>query len=924
MQRILLITCIFIALYGTPASAQPSDALPNYNADVLPILVKHCILCHGPGKQESNYRIDRISNLLSAGSSELPPIVPGDPLKSHLWQRVSSNEDAERMPPKGQGLSGDEKATIRTWIEGGARPPTAVITNAKTDHWSFQAVQNPTPPNLKNPQFAINEVDAFVLAKLESRSLSLSAPADKYTLIRRLYLIMLGLQPTEQEIKTFVNDESPDAYQRLVEDVLSSPHYGERWAQHWLDCVRYAESTGYEINKSIPNIYPYRDYVIQALNADLPYDQFLREQIAGDGYRKDAATGFLTVGPHDTNPSPDPRLTAMQFQDGHDEIIKTVSAVTMGLTLGCARCHDHKFDPLTQHDYYRIQSIFAGVSYGSRAEQGSNYDRMKTKAERLKPEIERLTQNAAALQEQTGLQQAIDLREYDEHFKPVETNRIRFLINRTNDGNNPELDDVEIWTVATDTEPSINVAHRDSGAVATSSPTAKGNQGKGPELLIDGSRQLLLYFKAADKQNVWIEIELDQSHLIDRITIKPRGRAVPTDYRIQIPTADEKEWETIADSRNRYPHLTDIGDIGQIQLLGVSNEQKTSIVETSASLRNYKKQYDDLIRGHQIYVGQLHTPRKTHLMVGGDPEKPGAIVAPGFLSVLSDMELDDDSTDSERRKALADAIASKSNPLTARVIANRIWQHYFGTGLVDTPSDFGLNGGRPSHAKLLDWLARYLMDHNWSLKQLHRKLLLSATFRQASHTKLEAFSIDANSRLLWRFPPQRLEGEVLRDTVLQASGKLNTKQFGEPFKFFEETTNQFAKRVPLKTYGEAGWRRMIYGEKVRLTQIGIFGVFDCPDASQMTPKRSVSTSAVQALALFNSDFVNRQAKFMADSITNQFPDNTERQIICAFERTLSRRPTQQELQRLVTFVEKNGLHHLGRILFNLNEFAFVN
>ena len=923
MLRILQITCIFVVFYGTPTSAQSPAAFPNYNTDVLPILVKHCILCHGPGKQESNYRVDRIANLLSTGSSELPAIVPGDPLKSHLWQRISSNEDAERMPPKGQGLSSDEKARIRTWIEAGARTPTAVINNAKTDHWSFQALQNPTPPILKNPESAINEVDAFVLAKLEPRRLSLSAPADKYTLIRRIYLIMLGLQPTEQEIKTFVNDESPDAYHRLVEDILSSPHYGERWAQHWLDCVRYAESTGYEINKSIPNIYPYRDYVIQAFNADLPYDQFIREQIAGDAYRKDAATGFLMVGPHDTNPSPDPRLTAMQFQDGHDEIIKTVSAVTMGLTLGCARCHDHKFDPLTQHDYYRIQSIFAGVSYGSRVEQGDDYDRMKTEADRLKPEIERLTENAATLQEQTGLQQAIDLREYDEHFSAVETNRIRFLINRTNDGSNPELDDVEIWTVATDNESSINVAHRDYGAVATSSPTAKGNQGKGPELLIDGSRQLLLYFKAADKQNVWIEIQLNQSHLIDRITIKPRGRAVPTDYRIQIPSADEG-WKTIKDSRHRYPHLTDTGDIKKIQLLGVTDKQKTAIVQNSASLRAVKQQYDELIRGRQLYVGRLHTPRKTHLMEGGDPEKPGAVVAPGFLSALSDIQLDDDSTDIQRRKALGDAIASKSNPLTARVITNRIWQHYFGTGIVDTPSDFGLNGGRPSHGQLLDWLATYLIEHNWSLKQLHRKLLLSATFRQASHTKPEAFSIDANSRLLWRFPPQRLEGEVLRDMVLQASGKLNTKQFGEPFKFFEETTNQFAKRVPLKTFDETGWRRMIYGEKVRLTQVGIFGVFDCPDGSQMTPKRSVSTSAVQALALFNSEFVNRQAQFMADDISSQFPDDTEKQIICAFERILSRRPTQQELQQLVPFVEDEGLHHLGRILFNLNEFVFIN
>jgi len=923
MQRILHFTCIFIALHAGPSFAQAAEKTQDYETDVLPILIQHCILCHGPGKQENNYRVDRVSTLLSSGSSKIPAIIPGDPLKSHLWQRVASKDSAVRMPPKGQGLNQVEKATIRKWIEQGAKHSATTVTNPNTDHWSFQAIQFPTPPRPNNHKLGINEIDAFIQAKLEAKSLSLSNPTDKYTLIRRIYLVMLGLQPTEDEIDSFINDKAPDAYERLVEQVLASPHYGERWAQHWLDCVRYAESTGYEINRAISNIYPYRDYVIQAFNSDIPYDQFLREQIAGDQYRKDAATGFLMVGPHDTNPSPDPRLTAMQFQDGHDEIIKTVSAVTMGLTLGCARCHDHKFDPLSQRDYYKMQSIFAGVSYGTRTEQGDEYDRMKTQAQEIKPEIEKLTRKATILREQNDLREPIDLREYDEKFAPFKTDRIRFVINRTNDGGNPELDDIEVWSVATDTKGSNNVAHRDNGATATSTPTAKGNQGKGPDLLLDGSRQLLLYFKSADKSNVWIEVKFSQAYLIDRITIKPRGRAVPADYRIQIPSSADN-WKTIVDSRVRYPHLTDTGDDAQIQLLGVSDEQKTAIVQNSAALRKMKKQYDDLMRGTQLYVGRLHTPRTTYLMKGGDPLKPGEEVGPGFLSVISDLKLEAASTDSHRRNALAAAITAKDNPLTARVIVNRIWQHYFGAGIVKTPSDFGLNGGRPSHDKLLDWLANYLMAQNWSLKQLHRKILSSATFRQASNTKREAFSIDSNSRLLWRFPPQRLEGEVLRDTILKASGKLNTKQFGVPFKLFEDSTNQFAKRVPLTHFDESGWRRMIYGEKIRLTQIGVFGVFDCPDASQMMPTRSVSTSAVQALALFNSHFVNRQANFMADDIKEQSPGDTEQQIVSAFQRTLSRPPTQQEIEDLLPFVVDHGLHDLGRILFNLNEFVFIN
>ncbi len=919
----LRIPHFFLVLLVTSTADHASAESVDFVRDVQPILVKHCIVCHGPGKQESGYRVDRFATLMKGGESETAAVVMADIEQSHLIARVTSKDPLVRMPPKGTGLDNKEIETLKAWIRDGAKGPSHIVSNANTEHWSFQTIHSPPLPPSASPNAIDNAVDAFVLSKLHQAGLDHSVQADRNALIRRMYLVMLGLIPTPQEVREFVEDQKPDAYSRLVERVLASPHYGERWAQHWLDCVRSAESTGYEINRRITNIYPYRDYVIQAFNNDKPYDQFIREQIAGDFYQQDAATGFLVAGPHDTNPSPDPRLTAMQYQDGHDEIIKTVSAVTMGLTIGCARCHDHKFDPISQEDYYRFQAAFAGLSYGTRRQQGPENDRMLKEAQALEVELTSLREQAAQLRDKHQLLEPIDLREYDEDFPSVTTDTIQFKINATNDGTAPELDDIEIWAESGNETPRINVAHRDHGATATSSETAKGNQGKSADLLLDGTRQLLLYFKAATTTDVWIQIHLAKSYPIDRITIKPRGRAVPVDYEIQVKTDDE-QWRTIVNSQARYPHLTDSRTADTMKLTGLTPESVATIVENTSALRKLTQTYDRLKAGPQIYVGKIQAPRVTHLMIGGDPQKPGKIVEPGFLSVFQAENPDITDTEQSRRLSLAEQIASSNNPLTARVITNRIWQHIFGTGIVDTPSDFGINGSLPTHPELLDYMASYLIRKNWSLKELHRLILHSATFRQSSETNAAAHKLDSSTRLLWRFPPRRLEGEAIRDSILRASGKLNAKQFGPPFQFFEKETSPFSKKVPLAEFTEEGWRRMIYGEKIRLESVGIFGAFDCPDSSQMTPKRTVSTSAIQALSLFNSQFVSRHGQFMALEAQTMHPNDVVEQINLLFLRALARKPSKPELEAVLPLVEEQGLDALGRVLFNLNEFVFIN
>lgn len=912
-----LLTC-------TSLGAQQPNATSSYYRDLQPIFVKNCITCHGPGKQESNYRIDLAASLLKGGDSEKRAITPGNLDASHLIERITSSDPATRMPPKGTGLDPRDIAKIKQWISSGATiAKPAGPKNPLSDHWAFQPIQHPHPPAAQKDgtTWGKNEIDQFISQRLGHAGLQPSPPADRTTLIRRLYLVMLGLPPTPQQVDAFLEDKRPDAYQRLIENVLNSQHYGERWAQHWLDCVRYAETTGYEVNGENGKIYPYRDYVIRSLNEDKPYNRFLVEQLAGDQFKADAATGFLVVGPHDRNQSPDPLLTAMQFQDGLDEIIKSTSAVMMGVTLGCARCHDHKYDPFSQRDYYAMQAVFAGTRYSNRRQRGPENDAMQVAAAKLKPQVDAARKELHVLQQASGLKKPIDFREYEERLEPVTTTAVQIRVQSTNVGGSVELDDVEVWTVASEGQPSINIAHRDQGATATSSPTAKGNQGKTAELLLDGTRQLFLYFKSVDKTDVWIKIFFQRPVEIDRLVIKPRGNNVPVDYRIDIATGAD-QWKQVIDSRDRFINVQDQRAPAKVILTGIDRETTDKIVKANARLRELQGRYNKLKAGPQIFAGNFVEPENTHLMVRGNPLSPGPEIAPAIPSILGKQPIDPTTKEAARRLILAEAIASPQNPLTARVIVNRVWQHSFGVGIVDTPSDFGINGSYPTHPELLDWLASYLIDQNWSLKSLHRKLLMSSTFRQASWTREDAMKVDADCRLLWRFPSRRLAAEALRDSILTASGKLNRKMYGPSFSFFEKAPNAFEKKTPLAKFDEEGWRRMIYGRKIRLEHVGVFGVFDCPDASQMTPTRSRSTTAVQALSLLNSQFVNRQAEYLANDIRNRTKTLPE-QVNLAVFRTLCRPAEPAELKILSEVASNQGLTQVCRILMNLNEFVFI-
>ena len=788
--------------------------------------------------------------------------------------------------------------------------------------WSLQPVERPEVP--ESALGAENPVDCFVLEDLSDAVLSISPPAERRTLIRRLYLVLLGIPPSPERVSEFVADSNPDAVERLVDRVLASPRYGERWAQHWLDSVRFAESTGYESNLFLPTAYHYRDYVLRSLNEDKPYDRFVLEQIAGDSLGVDSGTGFLVAGPDDGNLSPDPLLTEQQRQDSLDEMIKSTSAVLLGLSLGCARCHDHKFDPLKQKDYYSMQAVFAGVRHGERRLRGPENDRMQAEARELRPKVLAARELVDALRMRHPLRPPIDFREYEERFTPVTTDAIQMRIVRTNNNEAAELDDIEVWGVGGGESASINVAQRDNGARAESSPTYAANSGKSAETLLDEQRQLYLYFLSARNTDTWIKIYFDRAYEIDRIVIRPRGSRVPVDYRIDV-RENNGSWREIVDSRERYPHLEDKRPAETVELIGLDADEIQEVVEANQQLRNLDSEHKRLRAGPQAHLGVFDTPEQTHVLVRGEPLQTAERVSPGLPAVLGgDLGLGENAPEADRRLALAHAITSAENPLIARVIANRIWQFHFGTGIVDTPSDFGFNGSKPTHPELLDWLASHLVDSEWSLKRLHRAILTSATFRQASFADTKAMKRDAESRLLWRFPPRRLSAEALRDSILAVSGTLNLRMYGPGFDFFQPIKSIFKRRVPRETFDPDGWRRMVYGQKIRLETVGVFGSFDCPDASQMAPKRSRSTTPIQALGLFNSPFVQRQAGFFAQSIEASVGSDIGAQVTEAVRRTFGRDPTAPERALLERVVRENGLAALCRVLLNSNEFVFMN
>ncbi len=735
MQRILRVWAVPLALISRSvlsagglslslvlaAGSALADDVPSalsFDLDVRPLLVGRCLDCHSGDRPASGLDLTTREKILE-GTEAGPVLEPGDPEESYLLDLVA---DGTMPPSEADRLSSEEVAVLKKWIEDGARwsdsveqlIPGSVTTDRRAglDWWSLQPIERPPVPEVEHSEDddnrkRINPIDSFILARLEAEGIEPVARADRRTLIRRLTFDLLGLPPTPEEVETFLNDDTPEAVERLVDRLLASSRYGERWARHWLDVVRFAESHGYEHDNPRPNAWPYRDYVIKSLNDDKPFDQFVKEQLAGDILAPDdpeviAATGFLVAGTHDEVGSKvkSAVMRANVRQDELEDLIGVTAQAFLGLTVHCARCHNHKFDPISQEDYYRIQGAFAGVWHGG-----------------------------------------------------------------------PEID-------------------------------------------------------------------------------------------------------------QRLAH--------------------TPVIQT---------------------------PEPVPLLHRGDVESPGKVVLPGALSALQALpttfDLPEDAPEGQRRLALAHWIVDPKNPLTPRVIVNRIWQHHFGEGLIATPSDFGFNGARPTHPELLDWLASEFIDGGWSIKSLHRLILLSSTYQRSSQFDDSAASVDANNQLLWRMSPRRITAEELRDSILAISGQLNPEMGGPGYPLFEATKNAGTLYRPVDREGSEYQRRSIYRMVVRGMQTPLLAAFDCPDASTTTPERSVSTTPLQALGLWNDALILRQAEAFASRLQAN-EENMNSCVDLAYLLAFSRPPASIEREKAQAFIDRQSLELFCRVLLNSNEFLVID
>lgn len=800
------------------------------------------------------------------------------------------------------------------------------VTAEENRWWSLVTPEKLSVPVNDNASSAWskNPIDAFIYEKLQSIHLPVSARASRHTLIRRMTLDLTGLPPSVEHVEAFVNDpqETLVAVEHLLDRLLASKHYGERWAQHWLDVFRWAETVGFETNAERRDAWHYRDWVIASLNQDKPYDQFIFDQLAGDTNGNDAALGFLVAGPANLPGQIGRDEEAMRGarQDELDEVIRTVGQTLFGMTFGCARCHDHKFDPIKLTDYYSMQAIFSGLEYGSRRLRGQTNDDWGEMIPGLQSELASLHQSLAGLRKQHQLRLPLTPVQ-SETFKPVGTTAVRMTIHATDRQSAASLYEFEIWAGGQ------NVALASNGGTASASSFALENQTRHFENLIDGSidRRQAFAWVADQKGEAWIQIDLPGSREVDRI-VWHNGSSVPADYVIELLVTGESgqtDWQRVADTKDRQPRINDLRAPEDVRLKGMSKKEIQALMKVIASVRAKQRDFDRRKAGPQVYAASFDAqPDPTYALDRGDAMRRLKQVSSGMPQAMGPYGLAADAKEVDRRIALANHLTQPNHPLTARVIVNRLWQGHFGVGLVETSSDFGKMGAAPSHPELLDWLAREMIDHGWSIKYMHRLIMRSQTYQQGSRPTPEGLKADSQSRLLWRYPPRRLEAEAIRDSILSVSGRLNLKMGGKGFNLFKQRGG-LADYQPIEKFDQSGWRRMIYAHKVRMQGVDVFGAFDCPDFGQMKPKRTRSITPLQSLGLFNSVFVNRQATFLSERLQAEAGQDFGSQIELLFRLAYARLADPDEKQQLMKLAELHGMTQVCRVIFNTSEFIYL-
>ena len=946
----LLLLSFFLLPGNTLLAPQ---AAPNQAGAPGPsVLKQRCLGCHDSKLKTSGLDLSSLQDALKGGTRG-PALVPQQPKESLLFKRVRAGE----MPPTG-ALPAEEIEVLRLWIEAGA-PWTGRLEGPSLrprggpDWWSLQPLQYPIVPQTDGiPQaWRRSLIDRFIYAKLAEKGLQPSPPADRHTFIRRATFDLLGLPPTPPEIDAFVKDTSPDAYEKLIDRLLSSPHYGERWGRHWLDVVRFGESHGFEQNHLRERAWPYRDYVIRSLNEDKPFTQMILEQLAGDQVAPGkpevtAATGFMVAGVYDTVKIKNVDGELQKRANELDDMVSTTSTAFLGLTVGCARCHDHKFDPILQKDYYRLQAVFAGVRHGER-EWCTTAERQayEKQADPIRSQIAEAEKQFESLKSRLSSRLGPEgIKDFEAQFKPAvrpDLNEdwftpqparfIRMTIHEVAPGGRPEpcVDEFEVFGPES---PTVNLALASLGTKATarSSFFVSQTYDYKADFLNDGRSGNNSTWVSGEKGQGQFTLELPRVATVHRVVWTRDRQGVYKDrlitgYDIEISLSGET-WERVASSKDRLPHDPKLREKTMLLSAADSTEQQ-AWKEQSARLSALNEELAAIAKLPTAYLGTFQQPEPTRLLKRGNPGDPGEEITAGSLVVMNKtipgFAFSQDTPEGERRLGLARWLGDDRNPLTARVLANRIWHYHFGKGLVGTPSDFGFNGERPTHPELLDWLAARLQQLQWRLKPLHREIMLSAVYRQSCQHDAKAAAADNDGRLLWRFPPRRLEAEALRDAILSVSGKLDKTMGGPGFRLYNYKVDNVALYRPRDRYTSETFRRSVYHQAARSVRNDLLASYDCPDTTIPEPKRVVTTTVLQALNLLNDSFVVEQARFFAARLASEAGADVRAQVDLAFRLAFGRAPGEDELSASIDLVKRRGLWVFCRALFNANEFVYL-
>lgn len=921
-----------LALSAVGAGPEPRAASPRdtefFERRIRPILVENCVSCHGPEKQKSGLRLDSRPGMLK-GSESGPVVTLGDPDDSVLIEAVRRT-GANPMPPK-KPLPPDAVSDLTNWVKMGAPWPESAATRAveasaeawKT-HWAFQPVRDPRLPAIRQRDWPRTSIDAFILTALEAKGLSPSPAADKRTLIRRATFDLIGLPPRPEDVDAFLADHSSDAFAKVVERLLASPHYGERWGRYWLDVARYADTKGYVFfeDANFTWAYTYRDYVIRAFNEDRPYDRFIVEQLAADRLTLGAdkrpltALGFVTLG-------------GRFMSNPHDIIDDRIDVVTrglLGLTVTCARCHDHKFDPIPAKDYYALYGVFASSVEPNIPPLFSDPPQTK---EYLAFEKE-LRKREEALEEYVNFK-------HNELVQGARTRAAEYLLAAQASLGQPTVEEFMLLADGGDLNPTMSVRWRSllertrkrhHPVFAPWHALAALPERDFPALSLAYCTQLRDRPDPTRPVNALLLQEL--------LAAPPKSMADVARIYSRLLSGSEKAWRELAQRaslNHSGPAVLPIAALEELSRVYRDPDSPPKIpLETSGSQlgllpdRPSQARFQELRKAVETWraTGPGAPPRAMSLedapelveprvFIRGNPNNLGEAVPRRFLGALGGGS-QPVFHDGSGRLELARAIANRENPLTARVLVNRVWLHHFGMPLVRTPSDFGLRSDAPSHPALLDHLAASFMDGGWSIKALHRRIMLSSTYQQSSEDRDDGRKLDPENALLWKFPRRRLDFEATRDALLAVSGRLNRGIGGASF-------NDLT--APAST------RRTLYGFIDRLNLPGLYRTFDFPDPNATSPKRDGTTVAPQALFLMNHPFVITAAKELLKRPELSRVTDVDERVARLYRAVYLRAPDDGERSAAQAYLADNAYsatawERLAQALLMANEFVFVD